>query len=179
MTNIVYIATSTDGFIATKDGNIDWLMEVPNPDNSDYGFAEFMDSIDALVMGRKTYEKVLSFDCDWPYSKKVFVLSNSLKSVESSVDGKVEIIKGKLKEVIAKLNNAGYKKLYIDGGATIQSFLREDLIDEMIITNVPVILGEGIPLFENNIHELNFKLDSSETFGNGMVKNHYKRLSLS
>ena len=66
--------------------------------------AEFMDSIDALVMGRKTYEKVLSFDCDWPYSKKVFVLSNSLKSVESSVEGKVEIIKGKLKEIIEKLN---------------------------------------------------------------------------
>ena len=147
MTNIVYIATSTDGFIATKDGGIDWLMEVPNPDNSDYGFAEFIDSIDALVMGRKTYEKVLSFDCEWPYSKKVFVLSNSLKNIDPSVEGKADVIKGALKNVIKKLNDNGYKNLYIDGGATIQSFLKENLIDEMIITIVPATLGEGIPVF--------------------------------
>ncbi len=73
MKNIVYIGTSLDGFIATLDGGVDWLNEVPNPDQSDFGFQDFMDSIDAVVMGRKTYEKVLSFDCPWPYSKKVFV----------------------------------------------------------------------------------------------------------
>jgi dihydrofolate reductase len=178
MTNIVYIATSTDGFIATKDGGIDWLMEVPNPDNSDYGFAEFIDSIDALVMGRKTYEKVLSFDCEWPYSKKVFVLSNSLKNIDPSVEGKADVIKGALKNVIKKLNDNGYKNLYIDGGATIQSFLKENLIDEMIITSVPATLGEGIPLFKNKDHESKFKLDSTKTYENGMVKNHYKRVLL-
>lgn len=175
MKNIVYIATSSDGFIATKDGDIDWLMEIPNPNNSDYGYAEFIDSIDALVMGRKTYEKVLSFDCEWPYSKKVFVLSNSLKEINSSVAGKVELINGPLKEIVKNLNNDGFKNLYIDGGSTIQSFLKEDLIDEMIITNVPVTLGEGIPLFKNNAHESKFKLDSTENFDNGMVKNHYRK----
>lgn len=178
MTNIVYIATSLDGFIATKDGGIDWLMEVPNPDNSDYGFAEFMDSIDALVMGRKTYEKVLSFDCEWPYSKKVFILSNSLKNVDASLEGKAEIISGSLEDVLNRLNSDGYKNLYIDGGTTIQSFLKENLIDEMIITNVPVALGEGIPLFKDNEHESIFKLDSSKNYENGMVKNHYRRVSL-
>lgn len=178
MSNIVYIATSSDGFIATKDGGIDWLMEVPSPDNSDYGFAEFMDSIDALVMGRKTYEKVLSFDCEWPYLKKVFVLSNSLKSVDSSVDGKAEIITGSLSDIVKRLKDDGYEKLYIDGGTTIQSFLKENLIDEMIITEIPVILGEGIPLFRNNDHESKFKLHSTETYENGMVKNHYRKVSL-
>jgi dihydrofolate reductase len=177
MTNIVYIATSTDGFIATKDGGVDWLMEVPNTDNSDYGFAEFMDSIDALVMGRKTYEKVLSFDCEWPYSKKVFVLSNSLNKVDPSVEGKVKVIRGSLNDVIKQLNNDGYKKLYIDGGTTIRGFLKENLIDEMIITKVPVNLGEGIPLFQNNDHESKFKLSSTKTYENGMVKYHYKRVS--
>jgi dihydrofolate reductase len=178
MNNIVYIATSADGFIATKDGGIDWLMEIPNPDNSDYGFAEFMDSIDALVMGRKTYEKVLSFDCEWPYSKKVFVLSNSLRNVDPSLVEKAEVITGSLKDIVKRLNDNGYEKLYIDGGTTIQSFLNENLIDEMIITKVPVDLGEGIPLFKNNDHESKFKLESTETYGNGMIKNHYKIDSL-
>lgn len=176
MANIVYIATSADGFIATLDGGIDWLMEIPNPDKSDFGFAAFMDSIDALVMGRKTYEKVLSFDCEWPYSKKVFVLSKTLKEVDSSLKEKAEVINGELTEVVSQLHQAGYKKLYIDGGKTIQSFLKEDLIDEMIITSVPVTLGKGIPLFVNTEHESRFKLNSSETFNNGMVKNNYIRL---
>ena len=176
MRNIVYIATSRDGFIATKDGDIDWLLEIPNPDNSDYGFAEFIDSIDALVMGRNTYEKVLSFGIEWPYSKKVFVLSNTLKSVDSTVEGKVEIVKGELKEVVKNLNEAGYEKLYIDGGKTIQSFLREDMIDEMIISKIPKTLGEGISLFENNNHETKFKLDTSKNYSNGIVKDHYIKI---
>jgi len=75
---IVYIATSLDGHIAKKDGSIDWLMEVPNPDNSDYGFSEFIERIDGIIMGRNTFETVVGFD-QWPYSKPVFVLSNNLK----------------------------------------------------------------------------------------------------
>lgn len=176
MPNIVFIAISTDGFIATKEGGIEWLMEVPNPDNSDFGFNDFMDSIDALVMGRKTYEKVLSFECDWPYKKKVFVLSNTLKNCDPSLEGKVEIVNGPIKEVIKRLNHAGYNRLYIDGGMTIQNFLEEDLIDEMIITVVPVTLGEGIPLFMNYDHEIKFKLDSTETFTNGIIKNYFNRV---
>ena len=87
MANYVYIATSLDGFIATVDGGIDWLNDVPNPDKSDYGYAEFMNGIAALVMGRRTFEKVLTFDA-WPYDKPVFVLSNSLTELpENMTDG--------------------------------------------------------------------------------------------
>lgn len=173
MTNIVFIAVSDDGFIATKDGGVDWLMDIPNPDNSDFGFSEFMESIDALVMGRKTFEKVLSFDCDWPYSKKVFVLSNTLNAVDPSLGSKAEVIKGDIKEIVKKLNQQGFERLYIDGGKTIQSFLKENLIDEMIISKIPKTLGEGIPLFENSNHESKFKLDSTKIYSNGIVKYHY------
>jgi dihydrofolate reductase len=175
MKNIIYIATSLDGFIATLDGGIDWLMEIPNPDNSDFGFKDFMDSIDAIVMGRNTYEKVLSFDCEWPYSKKVFVLTNTLNSIDNSLFGKVEIINGSIPEIVNKLKKAGFQRLYIDGGMTIQSFLNENLIDEMIITKVPVVLGDGIPLFKNNDHERKFQLVSTEKFENGMEKSYFKK----
>lgn len=174
MKNIVYIATSMDGYIATNDGGLDWLNEIGDPECG-IGFSEFMDSIDALVMGRNTYEKVLSFGVEWPYSKKVFVLSNTVKKVDPSVEGKAEVINGTLKEIIERLNYAGYGHLYIDGGKTIQSFLKEDLIDEMIITKVPVALGEGIPLFENNEHELRFKLVTSMGGKNGAIQYHFKR----
>jgi dihydrofolate reductase len=177
MANIVYIATSRDGFIATEEGGIDWLMEVPNPENSDFGFAEFMERIDALVMGRKTYEKVLSFGGEWPYGKKVFVMSRTLRAVDPSLDGKVELITGTPREIVMRLNSMGFKQLYIDGGTTIQSFLAEDLIDEMIITQVPVTLGKGIALFKDETVLKKFKLSATLTYTNGMVKNTYTRIN--
>ena len=88
MRNVIYIATSLDGFIAAKDGSIDWLMEIPNPEGSDFGFAEFFENIDAVVLGRNTFESVLSFG-QWPYTKPVFVLSNSLKTVPGHLAEKV------------------------------------------------------------------------------------------
>ena len=90
MSNIVFIATSLDGYIADKDGGLDWLQSIPNPENLDMGWGDLIDRIDALVMGRKTFEKVCSFDCDWPYSKPVFVLSNSMKSKPDGYEGKAE-----------------------------------------------------------------------------------------
>ena len=104
MANFVYIATSLDGYIATVDGGIEWLTEIPNLTKSDYGFAEFMASIDALVMGRKSYETVLTFD-QWPYSKKVYVLSNTLKTVDPSLGDKAEVINGELKNILKILQN--------------------------------------------------------------------------
>ena len=147
MSNIVFIATNLDGFIADQDGGVDWLHSIPNLENLDMGYADLIDRIDALVMGRKTFEKVCSFDCDWPYSKPVFVLSNSMKSIPEGYEGKAEPIKGSLSEVMESLHQKGYKHLYIDGGVTVQSFLKEDLIHEMIITVIPILLGGGIPLF--------------------------------
>ncbi|WP_413160019.1 dihydrofolate reductase family protein [Capilliphycus salinus ALCB114379] len=174
MARYVYIATSLDGFIATKDGGLDWLFDIPNPEGSDYGFTEFISGMDALVMGRNTFEKILTFE-EWPYPKPVFVLSNHLKNIPSSVEGKAEIIRGNLKELVAQLQEQGYHNLYIDGGGVIQSFLEEDLIDEMIITRVPILLGEGFPLFGKLSQSLKFRHLKTQIYNNTLVQSFYRR----
>ena len=175
MSNIVYIATSLDGYIADKDGGLDWLQSIPNPENLDMGWVDLMDRIDALVMGHKTFQQVCGFDCDWPYSKPVFVLSNSMKSIPEGYEGKAEPIEGPLSEVIAAINKKKHKHLYIDGGVTVQSFLKEDLIDEMIITVIPILLGSGIPLFGELSKPMEFERVKTEVFLNAIVQNHYRR----
>jgi dihydrofolate reductase len=175
LSNIVFIAASLDGYIAGKDGGVDWLHSIPNPENLDMGFVDLIDRIDALVMGRKTFEKVCSFDCDWPYSKPVFVLSNSMKSIPEGYKGKAETIKGSLSEILESIHQKGYKHLYIDGGVTVQSFLKEDLIDEMIITVIPILLGDGIQLFGELPKPMEFEYVKTEVFLNAIVQNHYRR----
>jgi len=175
MKNSVYIATSLDGFIATSDGGIDWLMEIPNPQKSDYGYAEFMNQIDALVMGRNTFEKVLSFGGEWPYKKPVFVLSKTLSEIPEIVRDKVKLLNGSIKYIVNQLNEKGYNNLYIDGGKTIQSFLKEDLIDELIITKIPILLGDGYPLFGKLSKPLKFTYKNTEVYDNGLVKTQYIR----
>lgn len=175
MTNIVYIATSIDGFIADADGGIEWLEDIPNPDHSDFGFSNFMAKIDAIVMGRKTFEKVLTFP-EWPYTIPVFVLTNSNLQESPHLSGKVKFLRGQPGEIVETLSKKGYKNLYIDGGVTIQRFLEEDLIDELIITTIPVILGKGIPLFGNLQEKLQFTFNKSEVLGSSLVKNYYKRV---
>ncbi len=174
MPNYVYLATSLDGYIATSDGGLDWLYAVPNPDNDDYGYADFIEGIDALVMGRKTFEKVLTFD-SWPYTKPVFVLSNSLNPLPEVVKNKAEKVSGELSVLVKQLSVKGYSNLYIDGGSTIRSFLAEDLIDEMIITRVPVLLGTGIPLFTQLRGTLTFEHQKTEVLSFALVKSHYIR----
>ena len=156
MANYVYIAASLDGFIASKEGGIEWLYAIPNPNHSDYRYAEFIKDIDAIVMGRNTHEKVLTFG-EWPYAVPVFVLSRRLKKIHGTIQDKVEVICGDLGSLIDQLNKRGYHNLYIDGGVTIQSFLLEDLIDEMIITRIPILLGDGLPLFDRLEQSLLFK----------------------
>lgn len=160
MTNHVYIATSLDGYIATPDGGLDWLCATPNPDDDDYGYAEFIAGIDAIVMGRKTFEKALAFD-SWPYTKPVF-LTNSLVQLPEAVENKAKKVKGDLKELVQQLNETEYGNLYIDGGSIIRSFLAEDLIDELTITSIPVLLGSGIPLFIQLSNTLTFKHQRTE-----------------
>ncbi|TNE44552.1 MAG: dihydrofolate reductase [Deltaproteobacteria bacterium] len=173
MKNVVYIATSLDGYIATKDGGIDWLHDVPNPDQSDFGFAAFIEGIDALVMGRNTYEKVLSFG-EWPYEKRVFVLSRSLTEVPEHLVGKVEFLEGQPHEIVEGLHQRGFQNLYIDGGKVVQVFLEASLIDEIILTTLPIVLGDGIPLFGKM--ELSTKLQhlQTEVLNNALVKSHYR-----
>ena len=175
MTNYVYIATSLDGFIATSDGDVDWLDEIPNPEKSDFGFADFMRGIDALVMGRKSFEKILTFGV-WPYDKPVYVLTRSKAEVPQGMENKVEFINGTPSEVVAQLKELGHRNLYIDGGITIQGFLEEDLIGEIIITRVPLLLGNGIPLFGELTQRLHFKHKSTEILNKILVKSHYIRI---
>ncbi|MGE3609566.1 MAG: dihydrofolate reductase family protein [Bacteriovoracaceae bacterium] len=174
MANKVFIATSVDGFIADKDGSVDWLNENPSPSGSDGGFTNFMETVDALIMGRNTFQTVLGLGIDWPYSKKVFVLSNSLKEIDKSLKDKVEIVSGDIKKIVQNLNDRGFKNLYIDGGQTIQSFLKENLIDELIITRVPIILGGGVPLFGELPHKIRLEHCGTKTLDNGMVQSHFK-----
>jgi len=173
--NKVFIATSLDGHIADKNGGIDWLYEIPNPNNNDMGYREFFSQIDALVMGRTTFETVCGFDMDWPYDKPVFVLSNSLTDVPKEYEGKAEIVKGSLKEILNKIHDRGFNCLYIDGGKTIQSFLKEDLIDEMTITTIPFLLGGGISLFSEMPERLEFECVNSKIYLEQVVQNHFIR----
>jgi dihydrofolate reductase len=173
--NSVFIATSLDGYIADRNGGIEWLDSIPIPGNEDIGYVEFTEHIDALVMGRTTFETVLEFDVDWPYIKPVFVLSNSLNEIPDSHKEKAFLIKGTLTEILEQIHKKGYFRLYIDGGRTIQNFLKEDLIDEMIITNFPVMLGSGSPLFSELQKELAFDLVESRVYLNQLVQRHYRR----
>jgi len=173
--NSVFIATSLDGYIADKNGGIDWLYSIPNPDNDDMGYIEFNNGIDALVMGRTTFETVCGFDVDWPYDKPVFVLSNKLKEIPNSHKGKAFLIKGTLTKILDQIYEKGLNKLYIDGGTTIRNFLKEDLIDEMVLTTIPVLLGGGSSLFSELSKELKFELIKTKTYINQVTQNHYKR----
>ncbi len=175
MPNIVYIATSIDGYIAKPDGGIDWLNEIPNPDGSDYGFADFMKRIDGILMGRNTYEIVMDFE-QWFYPKPVFVLSNTWTELPGKWAHKAELIKGHTADaMLAMLQAKGINNIYVDGGKTIQTFLAADKIDEMIITRVPIVLGAGIPLFTSDLPELKFEHVATDTYHGGLVKSHYLR----
>ena len=173
--NSVFIAISLDGYIADKNGGIDWLHSIPNPKNDDMGYVEFTNDIDALVMGRTTFETVCGFDVDWPYDKPVFVLSNKLKEIPESHKGKAFLVKGTLTEILDQIYEKGLNKLYIDGGTTIQNFLKEDLIDEMVLTTIPILLGGGSSLFTELPNELKFELIGTKTYLNQITQSHYKR----
>lgn len=175
MSNIVYVATSLDGFIADKDNKLDWLHNIPNPEKSDFGYGELMASVDALVMGRNTFETILGFNCDWPYNKPVFVLSDRLTEIPKGYEDKAFLLKGTPQQISENLNSKGYNKLYIDGGVTIQNFLKQDMIDELIITTIPILLGGGIPLFGELSQPTKFRHTKSERYADSIVKNYFVR----
>ena len=173
MKTTVYVGTSLDGFIARKDGNIDWLVKYQNKEVHD-SYKEFISRIDAMVIGRGTYEKVLSFP-EWPYEKKVFVLSTSLKQIPGTLNEKATLVAMKPAELLNYLSDKGFSNIYIDGGKVIQSFLREDLVDELIITKVPELIGTGIPLFGYLDNDLRFEHIKTNIYSDGLVKSQYKR----
>ncbi len=169
----VFIAVSLDGYIADKDGGIDWLQTVPNPENDDMGYQNFIEGMDAIIMGRRTFETVCSFDIEWPYQIPVFVFSNSYSGIPEPWVGKVELLQGSLKDGLNHLASQGYTHIYIDGGKTIQSFLNEGLIDEITLTTIPILLGGGSPLFGQLKAEQNLKLLKSKVYLNEIVQSTY------
>ncbi len=165
----VFIATSLDGFIAREDGALDWLPESPEP----HGYDEFMATVDAIVIGRKTFETVLAFE-SWPYgTKPVVVLSTKqgLKPPEGAVCG---VMDGSPHEIVARLTQRGMKHLYVDGGVTIQNFLRAGLIQRLIITRIPVLLGSGIPLFGSLAHDIRLEHVATRWYPSGLVQSEYR-----
>lgn len=173
MKTIVYIGTSLDGFIARENGDIDWL--VPYSDNEvNLAYEEFIMRIDAIVIGRGTFEKVLTFPI-WPYQKKVFLLSTSLKQVPENLKDKVTLLSMQPAELVNNLSGQGFTGIYVDGGKVIQGFLKEDLIDELIVSTVPVLIGSGIPLFGRLDTDLSFEHTKTLTYKNGLVSSYYKR----
>lgn len=173
--NIVFIAKSLDGYIAGKNGELDWLHAIPNPENNDMGYTALMEEIDAIVMGRTTFETVCGFGGDWPYSKQVFVLSNSLKEIPEELNKKVSLTNGTPQEILNKIYKKGYFKLYIDGGRTVQNFLKEDLIDELRITTIPILLGGGFALFGDLPKPMELEHIESKVFLNQIVQDCYQR----
>jgi dihydrofolate reductase len=172
----VYIATSLDGFIARPDGGLDWLPGIGGAETGeDYGYRQFMDSVDCLVMGRSTYEVVLGFGGEWPYSEKpVVVLSSRPVDIPDRLADTVEWMSGPPTEVVQRLAERGAGHLYVDGGRTIQGFLAAGLIQQLIITRVPVLIGEGIPLFGPIPHDIKLRHIETRSFANGLVQSRYE-----
>ena len=175
MANYVFVGTSIDGYIADKDNKLDWLETIPSPEEDDC-FSEFMDRIDAVVMGRNTFETVLGFHEEWPYNKPVFVCSRTLKEIPNELQEKASIIQGTPEEITKTLNDKGFKNLYIDGGQTIQGFLEADLIDELSITIIPILIGGGVSLFGDLSSHRRFELVSNEVFLNQIITLKYQRV---
>ncbi len=175
LTLSVFIATSLDGYIARLDGKLDWLDKVaPVDETEDYGYQSYIRTIDCIVMGRKTFDKVSSFS-KWPYEgKRVIVFSQTLKEAPADFMDKVEVYNGKPEMLVVDLQYQGVRKVYLDGGLTIQSFLAKGLVDEMIITQVPVLIGRGIPLFGMLQKDVRLTLGQSKSFSSGFVQSHYK-----
>ena len=168
----VFIGTSVDGFIARMDGGLDWLPDAPEP----HGYDEFMASVDTLVIGRKTFETVLSFD-GWVYgTKRLVVLSNQPLDLETAIarGGVVEQMGGAPAEIVARLAASGAQHLYVDGGITIQGFLRAHLIDRMVITRVPVLIGQGVPLFGSLPADLRLRHVATRSYPSGLVQSEYE-----
>jgi dihydrofolate reductase len=170
MTVSVFVGTSVDGFIARVNGDLDWL---PADGGEPHGYNEFIASVDAIVIGRKTFETVLAFPA-WPYGdKRVVVLSHQTIDLSVVRGGVVEQMSGAPAEIVAKLTASGAHHLYVDGGITIQEFLRAGLVQRLTITRVPVLIGDGIPLFGSLPRDLRLEHIATHDYPSGLVQSEY------
>ena len=171
MTVSVFVGASVDGFIARPDGALDWL---PEGGGEPHGYNEFFASVDALVIGRNTFEKVLTFDA-WPYGdKRVVVLSNHPVDLSAAGRAVVEHLAGSPAEIVSRLAASGADHLYVDGGITIQEFLRAGLVQRLIITRVPVLIGVGVPLFGALPRDVRLRHIATRHYQSGLVQSEYE-----
>ncbi len=171
MLTSVFIGTSVDGFIARPNGGLDFL---PVGGGEPHGYNEFIATVDVLIIGRKTYDTVLAFP-EWPYGdKRVVVLSMRPLDLSAVRGGVVEQMSGPPAEIVSKLAARGFQHAYVDGGLTIQQFLRAGLIQRLTITRVPVLIGEGIPLFGTISEDIRLQHLATHHYPSGLVKTEYQ-----
>ncbi|MEE2717840.1 MAG: dihydrofolate reductase family protein [SAR324 cluster bacterium] len=172
----VFIATSLDGYIARENGDVDWLIAANTqvPAGEDCGFFVFMESVDVLVMGSRSFEKVLSFG-EWPYGEKaVVVLSHRNLTIPGPLQNTVTLSSESPAALCDRLSQNGVKRLYVDGGAIIQSFLKAGLLTDFTITAIPVLLGKGIPLFGDLEADLPLEHQETKVYDFGFVQSKYR-----
>lgn len=172
-TGHVFIAQSLDGFIARLDGSIDWLLSLDTT-GEDHGYHDFIATIDCIVMGRGSFEMVCTFE-SWPYDRPVIVVSSTLSSddIADHLRDKVRISQANPRDLMTELLREGFHRAYVDGGKVIQSFLREGLIQDMIVTTIPILLGSGRPLFGDVHRDIRMQHISSRSFPSGLVQSTY------
>lgn len=173
-TGHVFIAVSLDGYIARENHDIGWLTELDTGDE-DHGYEAFDASIDGLVMGSGSYRKVLTFE-EWPYRKPVVVMSHSLEpgDIPENLRTMVSVTTSSPMELMRSLDQKGWSRVYVDGGHVIQSFLRSGLIEDLVITTIPVLIGSGLRLFGELEKDLRLDLVESKAFASGLVQTRYR-----
>jgi len=173
-TGHVFIATSLDGFIARPDGSLDWLI-LPEHQGEDHGYTGFIQTMDAIIMGRGTYEAVRGFD-PWPYDKPVLVLSRQLAGTEPppALRGKLAFADLSPQAAMDHLASQGAARVYVDGGQIVQSFLRAGLVADMVISRIPVLIGEGRSLFGDTGGDIRFSHEETRSFPSGLVQSRYR-----
>ena len=170
MTVSVFVGTSVDGFIARPNGQLDFL---PPGGGEPHGYNEFVATVDAIVIGRKTFETVLAME-NWPYGGKRVVVLSSRPVDLSEAGGVVEQMAGPPAEIVSQLGASGAHHLYVDGGITIQGFLRAGLIQRLVITRVPVLIGEGVPLFGTLPRDIQLRHMATRHYTSGLVQSEYQ-----
>ncbi|MEH6404404.1 MAG: dihydrofolate reductase family protein [Sneathiella sp.] len=173
ITGHVMMATSLDGFVARKDHTLDWLTK-QRVSNEEHGFEKFQESVDVIVMGSRSFKTVLGFG-GWHYLKPTVILSNSMstKDIPAELRDKIEISNLKPVKLMEMLQQRGCKRVYVDGGAVVQSFMRLGLIQDMKITLIPILIGEGIKLFGKLDGDIDLKVESVNHFKSGLITTHY------
>lgn len=173
----VFVATSLDGFVARTDHQLDWLEQADSDATTDFGYERFIRQVTTIVMGRKTFEKVLSFP-EWPYSnQRLIVLSSTLTEVPAELADSVQLFNGDVRELATLLDSEGEQHLYVDGTHAIRDFISAGLMTDLIITTIPILIGDGIALFHHSLtKDKPLKHISTDVFSNGFVQTHYSFL---